>query len=549
MLQDSKKVFLIVGPNVNSSNINIEEMKNIADQNYYNLELYENCDHLLDSNDIKLSKNSRTIIFAHGRKKDGHHQIQLCNESYDTYKAINILAADKPINVELFSCYGSYAKNDIKLLPSYSTLITLQSDSAKSLMDLDYEIIKNSITSFNIESNPFTQFVSYIYSYPNSISFNFNINNVETTFSTNINSIVDHLKNAQMTKIWQDDQLENFLKFLQLCRQHKISQGDTPNKIIGEYLFSQLDSFIETFQNEAFRHKWTQNFDINRFKELLLIKMSHENNTDILTKLLESDLNVQATIIQSAVSPMFAATLGKSNEAIKLLHKAGHSLEMKNAEGYTPLLRAIEDNSLPTAKLLINLKADINAKIETDGRSALMIAAYKENFDAVKMLIENNAQLNIKDKKYGVTALDLAKDALNTRIIEILTKHDIQENFNQDYDKPSTSLSTIYSQNTNTLNEKAQKLTYVCNVYKNLPETPELAHKLYAMGHKVMEQAYQASNEADKKVLLEENQILIQRGQEIMVNNGHLDESSYTFTYKSICAGTIDEVQNPYDSV
>ena len=87
----------------------------------------------------------------------------------------------------------------------------------------------------------------------------------------------------------------------------------------------------------------------------------------------------------------------------------------------------MSQNQLFTAAIngdLIELQSQINNGIDvnlkdSNGKTALMHAVYKENLAVVKLLLENNADPNIKDRD-GDTALDYAKIFNYTNIVQLL---------------------------------------------------------------------------------------------------------------------------------
>ena len=71
-------------------------------------------------------------------------------------------------------------------------------------------------------------------------------------------------------------------------------------------------------------------------------------------------------------------------------------------EGYTDLMRAVENNDIKKVKQFLTIKG-IDLEIMTDdseypeyGHTALSIATYKNNYEIVKLLIEKGANKNHK---------------------------------------------------------------------------------------------------------------------------------------------------------
>ena len=73
-----------------------------------------------------------------------------------------------------------------------------------------------------------------------------------------------------------------------------------------------------------------------------------------------------------------------------------------DSEGYTDLMRAVENNDIKKVKQFLTIK-DIDLEIMTDdseypeyGHTALSIATYKHNYEIFKLLIEKGANKNHK---------------------------------------------------------------------------------------------------------------------------------------------------------
>jgi len=78
------------------------------------------------------------------------------------------------------------------------------------------------------------------------------------------------------------------------------------------------------------------------------------------------------------------------------------SVNDADSEGYTDLMRAVENNDIKKVKQFLTIKG-IDLEIMTDdseypeyGHTALSIATYKNNYEIVKLLIEKGANKNHK---------------------------------------------------------------------------------------------------------------------------------------------------------
>ena len=113
------------------------------------------------------------------------------------------------------------------------------------------------------------------------------------------------------------------------------------------------------------------------------------------------------------------AKCGTPYEIKQLLDKGAKINSRTGPDGYTPIMIAALENSIPQAlKFLIKSGADIN-KQGFDGMTALMIAAKRGHIDEVKYLVKNGAKINKKNKK-GEKAIDLAFSYNWPEIVTIL---------------------------------------------------------------------------------------------------------------------------------
>lgn len=108
-------------------------------------------------------------------------------------------------------------------------------------------------------------------------------------------------------------------------------------------------------------------------------------------------------------TPLFGAVMTGDAAAVRKLLAAGANPNEGRFLGASPLLLAIGTYNVEAADLLIGAGADVQATLEIDGATTLMVAAYNEGGDdrLVKRLIEAGVGLNAKNQK-GETALQWA---------------------------------------------------------------------------------------------------------------------------------------------
>ena len=100
------------------------------------------------------------------------------------------------------------------------------------------------------------------------------------------------------------------------------------------------------------------------------------------------------------------AAAARSEADLQKLIASGHSVNMTDDDGETPLMRAAERGNLQAVDALIKAGANVNAQDE-DGNTALMDAADEGHTAVVLRLIQVGADVNARDDE-GETALSKA---------------------------------------------------------------------------------------------------------------------------------------------
>ena len=88
----------------------------------------------------------------------------------------------------------------------------------------------------------------------------------------------------------------------------------------------------------------------------------------------------------------------------------------------TPLCRATFNNHQSMVVMLLMNGADINAKVQKTGRTALMWAAFRGNVILLELLIMKGADLNAVDHE-GLNCFDIAVIRLQYEAAHYLYKH------------------------------------------------------------------------------------------------------------------------------
>lgn len=93
-------------------------------------------------------------------------------------------------------------------------------------------------------------------------------------------------------------------------------------------------------------------------------------------------------------------------------------------EGETPLIKAVVNNDLAVARLLLKNKARIN-QANDRGESPLLVAAFLGHYEMTRLLVRSGARINQKSKR-GISPLLTAADSGQTEVVNYLLKNGAQ---------------------------------------------------------------------------------------------------------------------------
>src|SRR5258708_10419706 len=124
-----------------------------------------------------------------------------------------------------------------------------------------------------------------------------------------------------------------------------------------------------------------------------------------LIKLLSVVVILFVGCAQSVNSNLITAIESGDPEKVRRLLAEGASPSTKNSEGKPVLIVAIELRSAEIVKLLLDNKADVNARDEKTGSTALMVAAFSGNNGIFQMLLDHGADVNATAGISNATAL------------------------------------------------------------------------------------------------------------------------------------------------
>jgi len=104
----------------------------------------------------------------------------------------------------------------------------------------------------------------------------------------------------------------------------------------------------------------------------------------------------------------------------------GNIYNLKDENGYTPLMWAANVQSVDAVKLLLENKVDVN-EVDKNGCSALIFACWRGNPEIVELLVKNKVDLDVIDVN-GTTALSMAdqlESPAKDEVLSILLGQDV----------------------------------------------------------------------------------------------------------------------------
>lgn len=142
-----------------------------------------------------------------------------------------------------------------------------------------------------------------------------------------------------------------------------------------------------------------------------------ENNLEEVTRLLATDVDVNGRDNLNRTALHLAAWRGNA-EIIQALIKAKADVLAVAQDGYGALHFAVNSGSLPAVEALLckSVNAQLRLKLIKNKRTALHLAAAKNNLDIVQYLINHGAD-PLSLTKSGETPSDLAVD---TAVIDVI---------------------------------------------------------------------------------------------------------------------------------
>lgn len=101
---------------------------------------------------------------------------------------------------------------------------------------------------------------------------------------------------------------------------------------------------------------------------------------------------------ESALDPLHACARDGDVEGLSKLVDQGSFINVKDSDGRTPLIWAVDRGNLSAVEILVAKGADINAK-DQEGQTALHYATVCDQEEVAKYLFEHGAEINIPDNE------------------------------------------------------------------------------------------------------------------------------------------------------
>jgi ankyrin repeat protein len=149
-------------------------------------------------------------------------------------------------------------------------------------------------------------------------------------------------------------------------------------------------------------------------------------NESIIKLLADAGAKIDHVVTRRNLTPLHLVCQDDDDRAAvaQLLIDEGADVNVKDADGFTPLMIAIVSGNENIVKVLIDEGADVNAK-EAKGFTPLMIAIVSGNENIVKVLLSSpKIDVNMGDGKEGaLTPLKVAAGQGDPTMVRVLIDH------------------------------------------------------------------------------------------------------------------------------
>jgi ankyrin repeat protein len=244
-----------------------------------------------------------------------------------------------------------------------------------------------------------------------------------------------------------------------------VAQGEECSSLLmskGADGFTPLMAACCQSDHEAIQNLIESGGDVNacnRKQQTAVHIASIKGDEDALKMLIQAGANLSAKDAQGK-TPLH---LAENEETGKLLMKNG-------ANRWTPLMVAIMERDEDLVVKLIDSKADVHARTESDN-TPLHLAAFTENEAILKLLIDAKAEPDTKGY-LGKTALEMVKDNECLRALQKMGAGHWTDLMNavadEDTDKVDKILATMTNINVNAVNHTHQTALHIAAGLENL---------------------------------------------------------------------------------
>ncbi len=368
--------------------------------------IYDGCKHGLSlysfAPDLMEQVDSKTTIYlnAHGLRirsislsgSDAiRHDIQISSTFGDpTNYVFDFLSKiNKPLHVELYSCYSGQAIDDVYALPLGSSLVTHSSSGATALAELNDEEFFVSIKER--EDNPFSSYaLTILLSAEQNSGLSVRTDLGVKKFTAQLPS---GLCSQQAIVSWQKSEIERLKKFYGELKEESLPE-EVKEQISNAIAFIEDGQKINRIQLEY----------LSRSQELSLLSSAHKNDLAQVKCLLAFGSEARTTHGNTALQIASHRGLEKM---VSLLIDSGADLDSADENGLTSLMSACVFKYLVIVRKLLAAGADVNKATKTkEGSTPLLLSvclpsspASEDEISVVRLLIENNAIVSERAKE------------------------------------------------------------------------------------------------------------------------------------------------------
>ena len=162
----------------------------------------------------------------------------------------------------------------------------------------------------------------------------------------------------------------------------------------------------------------------------LLQRISNTKNREYLLNMTTVDeFNIHGTTVRARVAAIHIAAYSNNSGVVRMLCEeygvdtncsTSEMLKEKPIRSITALHWAAWSWHTEVVKVLLDNKADLNARRTDDGATALHTAAYSGHREIVKLLLDNKADVNARRTNDDATPLYFAAQNGHTDVVKVL---------------------------------------------------------------------------------------------------------------------------------